>query len=285
MTKYALTDVTGIFGGNAVKELVKLVAPTDVIALTQKVEKARSTVPEGVEVRFADYDDPEQLKDALKGVDRLLLVATHTSEKMLRIYQQKNVIKAATAAGVKFIAYTSFPHADTNKADIAADRRQIEQMIIDSGIDYSFLRNNWYLEDEATILKAAIEDGIFVYASNIGKVGWALEDEYSEAAAKALAMKKPKKVYELSGPLRSYRELSKYIEEDFELSPVDFEEYEDYLVDKGLSEAIVRALVLSQRAIHDGQLNEETTDLIDLLGHDLMPIPEAIKKVISEPRT
>ncbi|KUE40062.1 quinone oxidoreductase, partial [Salmonella enterica subsp. enterica serovar Kentucky] len=50
------------------------------------------------------------LTTALQGVDKLLLISS--SEVGQRTAQHRNVIQAAIAAKVKFIAYTSLLHAD-----------------------------------------------------------------------------------------------------------------------------------------------------------------------------
>ncbi len=56
-------------------------------------------------MRQADYGDEAALTSALQGVEKLLLISS--SEVGQRAPQHRNVINAAKAAGVKFIAYTS----------------------------------------------------------------------------------------------------------------------------------------------------------------------------------
>ena len=68
------------------------------------------------------------------------------SEPGRRIPQHAAVIDAATAAGVAQLAYVGAfggPKADFLLAD---DHRATEQLILDSGLPYTFLRNNWYSE-------------------------------------------------------------------------------------------------------------------------------------------
>ncbi|MCX2581537.1 hypothetical protein OQ641_27055, partial [Klebsiella pneumoniae] len=61
-----------------------------------------------------------------QGVDKLLLISS--SEVGQRAVQHRNVINAAKAAGVKFIAYTSLLHADTSPLGLAAEHIETEQM-------------------------------------------------------------------------------------------------------------------------------------------------------------
>lgn len=280
MTKYALTGVTGHFGQNAIKELVKLVPATDVIALARNTKKAQDIVPAGVEVRPGDYTDVAQLTESFKGVDRLLFISSQPGGPVDRLTQHQNVIKAAKDAQVGYIAYTSFPHADTAKAPLAADHTATEQVIKDSGLKYSFLRNNWYVENEAGALQSAAKGDPFVYSAGDGKVGWALESEYSEAAATVLASADTKTVYEFAGESRTYADLAKAVAGDFKVLSLSDSEYKETLQKAGLDEGTIGVILMIQDLIHDGQLAEETTDLPDVLGRPLTPLKQAIQTVI-----
>ena len=90
-------------------------------------------------MRQADYGDEAALTSALQGVEKLLLISS--SEVGQRAPQHRNVINAAKAAGVKFIAYTSLLHADTSPLGLADEHIETEKMLADSGIVYTLLRN------------------------------------------------------------------------------------------------------------------------------------------------
>jgi len=90
-------------------------------------------------------------------VDKLLLISS--SEVGQRAVQHRNVINAAKAAGVKFIAYTSLLHADTSPLGLAAEHIETEQMLADSGIAYALLRNGWYTENYLASAPPALEQG------------------------------------------------------------------------------------------------------------------------------
>lgn len=111
-------------------------------------------------VRQADYSDEAALTAALQGVDKLLLISS--SEVGQRAVQHRNVINAAKAAGVKFIAYTSLLHADTSPLGLAAEHIETEQMLADSGIAYALLRNGWYTENYLASVPPALEHGVFI---------------------------------------------------------------------------------------------------------------------------
>lgn len=279
MTKYALTGVTGHFGQTAVKKLAELVPANDIVALARNTAKAEELVPAGVEVRPGDYDDEQQLVDSLQGVDKLLLISSQPGGAIPRLEQHNNVINAAKTAGVKFIAYTSFPHADTSTTPLSEDHRETEKAIIDAGIQHSFLRNNWYLENEAATLNAAASGKPFVYSAGDGKTGWALESEYAQAAAIVLANDDSKEIYELSGKARTYRDLADAMDGNFDVLTVTDDEYEKGLEDSGLDAGVAELITSFQTYIREGQLDGNDTDLVAVLGHDLTPISDAIKTI------
>ncbi len=73
------------------------------IGLARNSEKALGL---GIEVRLGDYNQPEQLRASLAGVETLLLVSGMDAPDA-RIQQHRNVIEAAKSVGVRKIVYTS----------------------------------------------------------------------------------------------------------------------------------------------------------------------------------
>ncbi len=108
----ALTGATGQLGHYVLQDLLKTVPAGQIVAIVRNPAKAQTLSQQGVVVRQADYSDEAALTAALQGVDKLLLISS--SEVGQRAVQHRNVINAAKAAGVKFIAYTSLLHADTS---------------------------------------------------------------------------------------------------------------------------------------------------------------------------
>ncbi|MDN6522686.1 MAG: NAD(P)H-binding protein, partial [Bifidobacterium crudilactis] len=72
---YLVTGATGGLGGYALEYLKKLVPVSDIIALARNEEKAASLRGQGITVRIGDYGDTDSLKEAFKGVDRLLFIS------------------------------------------------------------------------------------------------------------------------------------------------------------------------------------------------------------------
>ena len=100
-----------------------------------------------------------------------------------RVAQHSNVIRAAAAAGVELLAYTSAPYADTTSMQLAAEHLATERVLLDAGVPYALLRNGWYAENYAAPAAAAIEQGELVGATDGGRVSVAARADYAEAAA------------------------------------------------------------------------------------------------------
>lgn len=283
--KYAITAATGNFGQTAVKELLNLTTNDDeIIAIARNTAKAKQLLPAVVEIRQGDYADKASMETALQGVDRLLFISSQPGGAVARDVQHQNVIQALTAAKVKFVAYTSFPNAQASTSALAGDHQLTENAIKQSNVAHAFLRNNWYLENEMGLLQnGAANKTVSYWASN--NAVWALEREFAAAAAKVLTLSNPKEVYEFAGQSRSYAELGAAIKEatgnDFIVQQVSMKEYQAELEAAGLDKDTAALFTSFQAPINDGSLNEETTELPDVLGHDLTSLPAAIKEIIN----
>ena len=71
------------------------------------------------------------------------------------------------------------------------------------------LTNNWYLENEIGSIQGVLAGAPWVTSAGKGKVGWALQQDYAEAAAAVLSGNGHENtVYELSGKLLTQEELA-----------------------------------------------------------------------------
>lgn len=102
MTTIAITGATGELGRLVVAALLDRGVPAqNIVAAVRTPEKAADLAAGGVQVRHADYAQPETLAPALEGVERVLLISGSPGE---RVHQHANVINAAEQAGVQLIA-------------------------------------------------------------------------------------------------------------------------------------------------------------------------------------
>ncbi|MED5021050.1 NAD(P)H-binding protein, partial [Paenibacillus chibensis] len=170
--KLLVTGATGKLGSMAVEKLLETVPAENVAVSVRDPKKAEHLRARGVDVRRGDFDKPETLDRAFAGIDRVLLISTD-GDNETRIRQHKAAVEAAKRANVGFIAYTSIGHADESNIFLAEVHRATEAAIRDTGIPYSFLRNNWYAENEIGTVQAVLGGAPWLTSAGSGRVGWA----------------------------------------------------------------------------------------------------------------
>lgn len=280
--KLLVTGATGQLGSLVVEALLKTV-PADQLAVSVRdPKKAEHLQARGVDVRQADFTSPTSLAAAFAGIDKLLLISSSDGD---RVAQHTAAIEAAKAAGVSFIVYTSAPDAQESSFFLVNDHRATENAIIASGIPYSILRNNWYLENEAGSIKGAAAGAPWLTMGGSGKVGWALRQDYAEAAANVLAgTGHENKTYELAGKLITYDELAAItagvLGKDVPVQHVDEATYSEAMKTAGVPEPVIPFLVGVQTAIVNGSLAVDSNDLEVLLGRKVTPLSQGIAEIV-----
>ncbi|GAB1796869.1 SDR family oxidoreductase [Priestia megaterium] len=281
--KMLVTGATGRLGTKVVDTLLKTVPANQLAVSVRNPEKAEGLRVQGVDVRQGDFDRPETLDAAFKGIDRLLLISAD-GDNETRIRQHTNAVAAAERAGVKFIAYTSIVNAQESKNFLAPTHQATEEAILKTGISYSFLRNNWYLENEITSIQGVLAGALWVTSAGNGKVGWALQQDYAEAAATVLSGNDHENtIYELSGKLLSQDELasalSSVLRKEVSVQLVDDATYADIMKGTGVPDFLIPMLVDIQKGIREGTLEIESNDFEKLLGRPATPINEGLTRI------
>ncbi|MDI3089946.1 SDR family oxidoreductase [Priestia megaterium] len=281
--KMLVTGATGKLGTKVIDTLLKTVPANQLAVSVRNPEKAEGLRVQGVDVRQGDFDRPETLDAAFKGIDRLLLISAD-GDNETRIRQHTNAVAAAERAGVKFIAYTSIVNAQESKNFLAPTHQATEEAILKTGISYSFLRNNWYLENEISSIQGVLAGAPWVTSAGNGKVGWALQQDYAEAAATVLSGNGHENtIYELSGKLLSQDELasalSSVLRKEVSVQLVDDATYADIMKGAGVPDFLIPMLVDIQKGIREGTLEIESNDFEKLLGRPATPINEGLTQI------
>ncbi|WP_319529756.1 SDR family oxidoreductase [uncultured Cohaesibacter sp.] len=281
----AVTGASGQLGRLVIESLLATQDAASIVALVRDPAKVSDLAEKGVTVRAADYDKPESYAEALKGVDKLLLISG--SAVGLRVPQHTTVIEAAKANGVKLIAYTSILQADVNPMLLSGEHKATEELIKASGLSYTLLRNGWYSENYTGNLAPALEHGAVIGHAGEGKVAPASRADYAAAAAAVLTGgdEHAGKVYELAGD--DAFTLSDYAASVSELSGkqvayVDMSE-DDYvaaLVGAGVPEPFAKVLGNSDEGARNGWLFNDSKTLSKLIGRPTTPITDSIKAAL-----
>ncbi|QOV69280.1 SDR family oxidoreductase [Citrobacter sp. BDA59-3] len=280
----AITGATGQLGALAVEELLKTVKASELVAIVRNPAKADALAQKGVVVRQADYGDQAALTAALSGVEKLLLVSS--SEVGQRAAQHRNVINAAKAAGVKFIAYTSLLHADKSPLGLHVEHVETEKMLADSGIPYALLRNGWYTENYLASAPAALAHGVFIGAAGDGKIASATRADYAAAAARVISTEgHTGKVYELAGDSawtlsELAAELSKQSGKPVVYQNLSEADFAGALKGVGLPDVFANLLADSDIGASKGGLFDDSHTLSKLIGRPTTPLAESVKGIL-----
>lgn len=284
--KILVTGATGKLGSKVIDSLLKTVTPDQLAVSVRNPEKAERLKEQGIEVRQGDFDHPESLEAAFANIDRLLIISTD-GDNDTRTRQHKNAVAAAERSGVKFIAYTSIVNAQESTNLFAPTHKATEEAILKTGIPYSFLRNNWYFENEIPSIQGVLAGAPWVTSAGNGKVGWALQHDYAEAAAAVLSgTGHENTIYELSGKLLSQEEfvsaLENILSKNIATQQVDDNAYAEIMKQAGLPDFLIPLVVNIQKSIRENSLAIESDDFNKLIGRPATPINEALETIIQE---
>ncbi|ANZ04112.1 SDR family oxidoreductase [Raoultella ornithinolytica] len=280
----AITGATGQLGHLVLQNLLKTTAASQIVAIVRNPVKAEALSQQGIVVRQADYTDEAAFTAALQGVDKLLLISS--SEVGQRTPQHRNVIHAAKAAGVKFIAYTSLLHADKSPLGLHVEHVETEKMLADSGIPYALLRNGWYTENYLASAPPALEHGVFIGAAGDGKIASATRADYAEAAARVIAEEgHAGKVYELAGDeawtlSELAAALSKQSGKNVVYQNLSEADFAAALKSVGLPAGLADMLADSDVGAAKGGLFDDSRTLSALIGRPTTPLAESIKGIL-----
>ena len=218
----------------------------------------------------------------MKDVEKVLLISGLDPN---RLEQHKNVVEAASKAGVKYIAYTSVSMKDEANAvnSFMLSHFETEAYIKQSGLKYSILRNTLYTDGLPLFTgEHAVENGIYLPAGN-GRVAYALRDEMAEAAANLLiAEAVENKTYEITGSeAYSFGEIAEILGElsgkNVVYTDAEPKEYEAKMKELGVPDFVIALVSAFAADIKAGRHENTSKDLEQLLGRKPASFKESLQ--------
>jgi NAD(P)H dehydrogenase (quinone) len=278
MVSLAVTGSTGHIGGL----VARLLAQEGVEQRLLVRDPSRAPRLAGAEVVRAAYDD--EAVDALRGTRTLLMVSAAEDEH--RVEQHRAFVEAARRAGVRHVVYTSFVGAgDASGFLLGRDHGATERIIVESGLEHTFLRDSFYAE---VFPYFAGEDGAIRGPAGDGRVAAVSRRDVAEVAAAVLADPEAHagSCYDLTGPAAlTLREIAEVLTEvrgrRFTFVDETLEEARASRAHLGAPDWLVDAWISTYTAIRDGELERVSDDVPRLLGRPATPFAEA---VVSRPR-
>lgn len=190
----AVTGSTGVVGGHVARLLADQGMPQRLLARTPS---AAPVLPGAAVVEFG-YRDDELTARALAGVRVLFMVSA--AESADRLEQHRAFVDAAARAGVEHVVYTSFIGAAPDAVfTLARDHFATEQHLRESGMAWTFLRDNFYADFMPMLVG---EDGVIRGPAGDGRAAIVARIDVARVAAAVLQAPSAHagRSYDITGP-------------------------------------------------------------------------------------
>jgi NAD(P)H dehydrogenase (quinone) len=269
--KILVTGASGDIGRKTILHLLKRKPANELIGLIRDPAKAEDLTAKGIEVRQADYLKPQLLAEAFKGVEKLMLTATHAFTERNKAHA--NVIDAAVEVGIKHIAFMPIfrkKNSSVKMKEITAEDIFTEERLRASGINYTLAYHPPFLDVLGFYIgPKAHETGVHV-PGGTHKFAAATRDDLSAAHAAILAGEgHENKSYVLTGdPAISFSDIAAILSKlegvsvpDTAVSP------DEYLhsIGKGVPDFVAQFVLEWVVNMGAGEWEEQTKDLETLI--------------------
>ncbi|WP_417234266.1 NAD(P)H-binding protein [Arthrobacter sp.] len=184
----AITGATGAVGSRVARRLagtarLRLFSRDAARAEAAARDLPGTTAASTVESAALDYAEGEGAASALAGADVVLMVSAAETDH--RLADHATFIRAAAAAGVGHLVYTSFLAAAPDAVfTLARDHHATEELLAASGVSHTILRDNFY-QDVFPLF--AGEEGVLRGPAGDGRVSAVARDDVAAVAAVVLA--------------------------------------------------------------------------------------------------
>ncbi len=265
MPPLGVTGSTGRLGGR----IARLLAAAGVEQRLVVRSPARAPQLGRTTVAQASYGDGEAVRAALAGLDVVLMVSG--AESATRVEEHRTFVEAAAAAGVRHLVYTSFSAAAPDATfTLGRDHHATERIIEESGLTWTFLRDNLYL-DFLPLL--AGEDGVIRGPAGDGRVAAVAQDDIAAVGAAVLLdpAAHEGRTYTLTGPeavtlTEAAATMTRLLGRPYSFLDETVEEAYASRASYGAPDWQLDAWVSTYTSIASGELAEVTDDVPRLTG-------------------
>ena len=262
-----VTGASGSAGGAVLKEVVKINKPFRAMYRSRE-DAARVTA--GIPAVIADFADKSSLHRALEGVDTVYLVCSPVREL---VELEGNMVDACRDAGVRRLVLNSALGAGDYSKSFPSWHRKVEEKLKASGLEYTILRPNSFMQNILTYNAPSIRSqGAFYAAMGNARISFIDVRDLAVVATKALTMGgHTGKTYELNGPEGlTYAEVAEKISRatgrKVQYVDIPAERLKQSMLDQGMPEWQVTALLDLQAYYTGGRGGEVDDVLANILG-------------------
>jgi uncharacterized protein YbjT (DUF2867 family) len=259
--------ITGA-SGNVGREVLKQIARTGASVRAAFQSPSKAAAAPGVEIAILDYNQPDTLRAVLKDVDRVFLVGPPTGElpalerKAVDVIAQSDVrqlVKLSAMGGRE----ATFPRQHTESEDY----------ILSSGVPYTFLRPNGFMQNIVNYSAPTINaQNAFYGTEGDGRVSQIDIRDVAAVAVKVLTEDgHVGKAYTLTGPQSlSNKEIAQMLSDvlgrEIRFINLPPAELKQALLSAGIPEWNANALLDLQRLYREGKAAAITPHVEEILG-------------------
>jgi len=275
-----ITGASGTVGGAVSEEVRK--ADKAFRAMYRSEEDARNA-PAGVSTVIADFSSKESIKTVLADVDTVFLVC---SPIPALVELESNVIDACRESGVKHLVLNSALGAGDYPKSFPRWHRVVEQRLEASGLAYTILRPNSFMQNILAYNAPSIRaQGAFYAAMGNARIAFLDVRDIARVAVGTLVSPREHagKTYDLNGPEAvTYAELAERISRVAK-RPVEYVDIPEAaqrksMLDLGMPEWQVNALLELQQYYTSGQGGDVTDVLPRLLGRSPVKLDQFLEE-------
>lgn len=267
-----VTGASGTVGSEVVKQLQAKGARFR--AGFHSEEKARRARESGLEAVALDLERPKTLPPALRGIESVFLLSNLARPEL-------NLVDAARAAGVERIVKLSVWGAAEEVFSFAKWHRPVERAIEDSGLGFTFLRPNGFMQNVVNYMGATIKgQGVFHQPAEDARISHIDVRDIGRVAAAALTEPGHEgRAYTLSGPQAlSYDEiadtLSRVLGRKITYVRITAAQYKQGAMAAGIPEPYADALLDLVRYYREGHASRVTSAVRDVTGREATPFEQ-----------
>ena len=199
--KILVIGATGNVGASLVCKLVQLGADVRVLVRAETDLPRQWAMPRGeLEVFVGDLADRSALTPALADCDSVFLTTPH-SPTMPELH--RNLIDAAKRLGTRVVRLSGWTPSITGNSLAPGGRGHwlVEQYLMNSGLPYTILRVNYFMQNIATRNASVIrEQNIFAGPLAKARISMIDTDDVAASAARVLTCAESDRLYTLTGP-------------------------------------------------------------------------------------
>lgn len=274
-----ITGATGQIGSFLVEQLIA--QDKEPQLLTRSHFKARDFRERGIRTFVGDFDAPETLYPPLGGVDKLFLLSEADPRQ---VELQGNMIEAARRMGVRHIVKLSASCAGPDlPTPIKRWHYATEQQIISTGIPYTFLRPNCFMQNTLKWARTIREKDVFYMPIEDAVVSQVDVRDIAAVAAVVLTSNGHEgQTYEITGAeALSFEEVAYQFSEALgrrvRYVRVSFEESCRHMIDSGMEEWLAAAVTQTYRFMKDGGAAHLSDVVARLTGSEPIAFSEFVR--------